>query len=228
MRTRSLACLLACASLLLATDLRAEEDDWFGEDKALHYGASAALASAGYGGCALVFDSVWLRLGSGACLAISGGFSKELLDLALEGTFSWRDLTWDAAGMVTGLLVVWSLDQLPALVGGSPPPPREELEAGAPLPPAAAPVPAAAPEPVVEEGEGAAEERVAGDSAAGTPLPEGAETGAPPSDGDEGAPADGLDEEPSAPDQPSDEELLPVPPITEAPAAEAADVDAGP
>jgi putative lipoprotein len=85
-------------------------DGWFGKDKALHFEASAAIALGGYGGAALLSDDVRVRLAVGGGLALSAGVGKELWDLSGHGDASWRDLTWDAVGTVTGLAVAVTLD----------------------------------------------------------------------------------------------------------------------
>lgn len=86
-------------------------DDWFGRDKALHFTASAALAGVGYGVGAAVDDRTSVRLGIGAGLALGAGLGKELYDLSGRGDASWRDLTWDAIGTVTGLVISFLVDQ---------------------------------------------------------------------------------------------------------------------
>jgi putative lipoprotein len=88
----------------------ADPDPWFGRDKALHFGASALLASGGYGATALVTEDRRVRLGVGGGFAFSLGVAKELWDLSGHGDASWRDLTWDAVGTVTGLAVAAAID----------------------------------------------------------------------------------------------------------------------
>jgi putative lipoprotein len=85
-------------------------DDWFGHDKALHFGASALIASGGYAGTALVTDDGRLRLLGGAALGLGAGAGKELWDLAGHGDASWRDFTWDVVGTATGLAVAAAID----------------------------------------------------------------------------------------------------------------------
>lgn len=86
-------------------------DRWFGRDKALHFGASAALAAAGYGAAVLAFEDRSARLFTGAGLALTLGIAKELDDLSGHGTPSWKDLTWDAIGAATGLAVAYVVDR---------------------------------------------------------------------------------------------------------------------
>jgi putative lipoprotein len=91
---------------------RAHADDWFARDKALHFGASAAIASVGYG-CttALVEDRTW-AVGVGAGLAVAAGAAKEGWDATGRGAPSWKDFTWDVVGTGFGLAVGWGLDAL--------------------------------------------------------------------------------------------------------------------
>ncbi|XXF79896.1 hypothetical protein P2318_09160 [Myxococcaceae bacterium GXIMD 01537] len=90
----------------------ASGDDWLGADKAKHFGATLGLAGLGYGAGALLLESPRARLLSGAALGMGVGLGKELYDLGRGGRFSWKDLTWDAIGTATGLLVSWTLDRL--------------------------------------------------------------------------------------------------------------------
>lgn len=86
------------------------EDAWWGRDKALHFGVSAALGGAGYGLSSLVFDDRALRVISSAGLALAAGIGKELYDASGHGTASFKDLTWDAAGTTFGVGLCFSLD----------------------------------------------------------------------------------------------------------------------
>ena len=104
------ASILGATALLAAAPARADDDPWFGRDKALHFGASALIASGGYAGTALVTDDVRIRLGVGGGLALSAGVGKELWDLSGHGDASWRDLTWDVVGTATGLMVAFAID----------------------------------------------------------------------------------------------------------------------
>jgi putative lipoprotein len=86
-------------------------DPFFGKDKALHFGFSAALVGVGYGGAALVgFDHRADRAVLGASLAIGAGFTKEVLDAAGLGTPSWKDFAWDVLGALAGVGISISID----------------------------------------------------------------------------------------------------------------------
>jgi putative lipoprotein len=89
-------------------------DDWFGRDKALHFGASFALAGAAYAGAAALDREprapAVVPLGIGAMVALGAGVAKEMHDRTSGGDPSLRDLTWDGIGTATGLLTAWLID----------------------------------------------------------------------------------------------------------------------
>lgn len=106
---------LAAALLLWSASSRAqvpEGDPWLGPDKALHFGASAVLAGGGYTLGALASEETAPRFIVGAGVALTAGAAKELYDLTGRGDFSLRDLTWDAIGTATGLLISYAVDRL--------------------------------------------------------------------------------------------------------------------
>lgn len=112
MRHRAFASALVASALLLSTSpARAADDDpWWGRDKALHFGVSAGLAAGGYAAGTAIFESRGGGLLLGGGVAFGAGVLKETLDLAGFGTPSWKDLAWDGIGVVTGLALAWSLD----------------------------------------------------------------------------------------------------------------------
>jgi putative lipoprotein len=85
-------------------------DPWWGPDKALHFGASAAIAGGGYAVAAPFVDGFAERVAIGAGLALTVGVSKELIDLAGHGDASFRDLTWDVIGTLVGVGLALSID----------------------------------------------------------------------------------------------------------------------
>lgn len=89
----------------------AQNDPWFGRDKALHFGATFTLAVGGYAGAALFSPSPAVRAASGATLAMGVGVAKEIHDRYAGGDASWRDLTWDAIGTATGVVTAWLFDR---------------------------------------------------------------------------------------------------------------------
>lgn len=88
----------------------ADPDPWWGPDKALHFGASAALAAGGYGLGALAFEDYAPRLALGASVALAAGATKEILDVAGLGDPSFRDLAWDVLGTAVGIGITLSID----------------------------------------------------------------------------------------------------------------------
>jgi len=109
------ALLLSAVAVVFLSPARAraaDDDPWFGRDKALHFGASAVLALGGYALGAAFFDETPPRLATGAGVALGAGIAKELADLAGAGSASWRDIVWDVAGTGTGLLLAWGADEL--------------------------------------------------------------------------------------------------------------------
>lgn len=94
----------------------ADADPWWGQDKALHFSASASLAVVGYAGTSMGTDSRPARAAGGAALAVGAGVAKELWDLDGHGDASWKDLSWDLIGAATGVLfsfaVDWSIHRL--------------------------------------------------------------------------------------------------------------------
>jgi putative lipoprotein len=103
--------MVALAMALTPRARAAEPDPWLGRDKALHFGATFALAGGGYAGTALVSPRPSVRAAAGAGLGLSAGIAKEVYDRCAGGDASWRDLTWDVVGTATGVLVAWLLDR---------------------------------------------------------------------------------------------------------------------
>ncbi len=87
-----------------------EGDRWFGRDKAYHFAASAAIQSVAHG---VLRTSNDYRTASGVAglTTLAVGISKEIYDRADGRYFSWRDLAADAAGGVTGAVVVRQVDR---------------------------------------------------------------------------------------------------------------------
>jgi len=100
--------------LLVASTSAVAQDrpvPWFERSAFLHYAASAELATNGYVLGAAFSDDRRVRLASGAALALTAGFAKELYDLSANGDFSWRDIAWGVAGTAAGLLISWLVDR---------------------------------------------------------------------------------------------------------------------
>lgn len=107
-----LSCLLFAGVAPAQAETReVAPDAWFGRDKALHFGASAALATGGYALTSVFSESRTARLIGGAGLALTAGAGKELYDLLGPGDPSWRDLVWDVIGTSAGLLLAYTVDR---------------------------------------------------------------------------------------------------------------------
>lgn len=84
------------------------EDSWFTEDKAMHFIHSAALASTSYLATRKALNlekdnSIYISISFTASL----GVAKEVYDdKSGTGNFSIKDLLYDIAGVVTGILLV--------------------------------------------------------------------------------------------------------------------------
>jgi putative lipoprotein len=108
---------LALAAWVVAAAARAQApadpDPWFAPDKAVHFAASAGIASGAYGLAGLWQpSSEALRLAVGGSAALAAGAAKELFDLATgSGRPSWKDFAWDMAGTAVGLAVAWAVDR---------------------------------------------------------------------------------------------------------------------
>jgi uncharacterized protein YfiM (DUF2279 family) len=76
-------------------------DRWFSSDKAKHFFTAAFVQSASFGG----FRATGLSRGQSlvAATSVASGISigKELFDRRAGGSFSLKDLSWDAAGMLS-------------------------------------------------------------------------------------------------------------------------------
>jgi putative lipoprotein len=108
--THALLRFAVLASFVVTTNTARADDQWFGSDKALHFGISVALAGGGYAASSLVFDRAWQRAASGAAFSLTLGASKELYDLAGHGDASWKDFTWDVVGTAVGTGIALLVD----------------------------------------------------------------------------------------------------------------------
>jgi putative lipoprotein len=136
MTARESLLALLCLSLLVPLSARggasgpSSRDDWFSQDKFLHFGVSAGLAGAGYTSGALLFDAPHARWLTGAGVALGVGLGKELYDAGRGSIFSWKDLSWDVLGTGTGLALSWAIERLFFPPRESPAPPTETERQG--------------------------------------------------------------------------------------------------
>ena len=108
---RALARLVVKRGVHLGTLPPGAQDDWLGADKALHFSASLAIASAGYAGASLATDDRPTRGFIGALLCVGAGLGKEVYDLQGHGTASFKDLAFDGLGCAAGLLLAIAVDR---------------------------------------------------------------------------------------------------------------------
>lgn len=106
LRVLLLSLLLSCAGV---SSVRAE-DAWLAPDKGLHFGVSLGLAAGGYGLSSLFLAPPRYRALVGFSFALSLGVAKEAWDAAGHGDPSWRDVTWDILGGLTGTALAWGVD----------------------------------------------------------------------------------------------------------------------
>ncbi|HVU05103.1 MAG TPA: hypothetical protein VHE30_25310 [Polyangiaceae bacterium] len=107
---RAVLSALALAATLLPRAAHAEEDRWFGSDKALHFGVSAGLGAGGYAASALFLEPRYARVLAGSAFSLTLGAGKELYDLSGHGDPSWKDFTWDVVGTAVGVGVALLVD----------------------------------------------------------------------------------------------------------------------
>ncbi|MDX2054301.1 MAG: hypothetical protein SFV15_18010 [Polyangiaceae bacterium] len=86
------------------------EDQWFGEDKALHFGVSVGLASSSYALSSLFVEDSTSRILAGTLGGLMPGAAKELYDATGRGDPSWKDFAWDATGTLVGVSVAYLAD----------------------------------------------------------------------------------------------------------------------
>jgi putative lipoprotein len=86
-------------------------DRWFGRDKAYHFAASAAIQSLAHGVLRSTGRDYRTASGVAGATTLTVGVAKEVYDRADGRSFSWKDLAADAAGGVTGAVVVRQVDR---------------------------------------------------------------------------------------------------------------------
>ena len=117
MELRTVAGLAVCLAVLgISRPAAADDDPWWGRDKALHFGVSAGLAAGGYGVSSLFLEPRWQRAALGGGFALTLGAGKEAYDATGRGDASIKDFTWDVAGAAVGVAVALLVD---VVVSGS-------------------------------------------------------------------------------------------------------------
>ena len=98
--------------LVAASPASAQQDDWLGRDKALHFGLSVGLAAGAYAVSAPFVEDPVTRFALGVGAGFGVGVLKEIWDATGRGTPSGRDLAWDVAGVATGAALSLLVDRL--------------------------------------------------------------------------------------------------------------------
>jgi putative lipoprotein len=120
-RSRALAAALAALCVaLISTSARADDDPFWGRDKALHFAVAGTISGTGYGVTTALSPDRWKAFAIGGALAVGAGALKEGLDAAGLGDPSWKDFAWDVIGAACGLGVAWAIDV--GVHGGTVPP----------------------------------------------------------------------------------------------------------
>ena len=89
---------------------RADDDPFWGRDKALHFAVAGGIAGVGYGVTTAVAADRWKAFAVGGAAAVGAGAIKEGLDATGLGDPSWKDFAWDVIGAAAGLGVAWAID----------------------------------------------------------------------------------------------------------------------
>jgi uncharacterized protein YfiM (DUF2279 family) len=80
------------------TQVQHSTDPWFGGDKLQHFFSSAFVQSMSYGALRTAGVGHGAALAGATVTTATVGVAKEMHDLHVKNEFSYRDLTWDAAG----------------------------------------------------------------------------------------------------------------------------------
>ena len=86
-------------------------DPWFGHDKFLHFTVSALIQGTAHAAFRTRGASYGQASWGAAAVTASAGIGKELWDRYQKRDFSFRDLTWDGIGGVSGAVIVRQLDR---------------------------------------------------------------------------------------------------------------------
>jgi uncharacterized protein YfiM (DUF2279 family) len=81
-------------------------DRWFAADKAKHFLISYGLAGFAFAGSRLAGMDRQAATATALVAGLGAGVAKELADRKQGKGFSPRDLAWDAAGLLAGVLVM--------------------------------------------------------------------------------------------------------------------------
>lgn len=85
-------------------------------DRELHFSLSVPLGAIGCQLASVLLNQEhprWQAALAGFAVGMAPGFAKEFIDMASPNNyFSWRDIGYDAAGVLTGVLIVWVINRV--------------------------------------------------------------------------------------------------------------------
>jgi len=91
---------------VIAKPILPVSDQWFSQDKFLHFYFSATIAGLSYH---VYADQLKKNENQGKVISVSltalVGLGKEIYDKKKKNHFSWKDLFWDGAGLAAGYLL---------------------------------------------------------------------------------------------------------------------------
>lgn len=87
-----------------------EEDRWFGEDKLKHFFVSFAATNFAFSAARSTGLDRTPALATAATGTAVVGVGKEWRDRRAGRPFSYKDLSWDALGIVAGVLLLANVD----------------------------------------------------------------------------------------------------------------------
>lgn len=81
-------------------------DRWFAEDKMRHFAMAFAATSFGHAGARALGADANVATAIGAAATVVASVGKEVFDRRAGGLFSYRDLVWDAAGILLSVALL--------------------------------------------------------------------------------------------------------------------------
>lgn len=85
-------------------------------DRELHFSVSIPLGAIGYQLAAVMLSDQqprWKIALTGFALGMVPGVAKEFVDMSSPTNyFSWRDIGYDTAGVLTGILIIWAINRV--------------------------------------------------------------------------------------------------------------------
>lgn len=81
-------------------------DSWFGVDKVKHFATAAFVQSVSFSTLRLTSVNKSQSLVGATIVTLTASVGKEVVDRRRGGEFSYKDLTWDAAGIGTASVLL--------------------------------------------------------------------------------------------------------------------------